>query len=247
MVVQVAGFTKNLSFEEAIRLPGKDVEAPARPYTRLRDSIKLNAFIGATLEEIHERSLKAEEASRKEREVRAIAAEQGIPVGQARGPGGGKDRAEANASYAQAVDPGHEERKQANVTRAILQQTHEQQQVEKRKRGSKAKFNETLAPPGSIAEAILEAFTWAGEVSGRGAGGVVGLHMSQTGGVTDPATATAFATAGSAVGGMAGRKVAKQVGEAALRAAPARDFRPTTESLAVENPVMDRLNRGGEM
>ena len=53
LVAQV--FEKQLDFEEAIRVPGKDVEPPPRPWTRLREDPKLNAFVGASLEELRQR------------------------------------------------------------------------------------------------------------------------------------------------------------------------------------------------
>ena len=77
MAVSVAEiFHKRLSFEEAIRLRGTDIEAPARPYTSLRESIKLNSFVG-NLEEISERARKQDEAIRRERDVRSVAAGRG--------------------------------------------------------------------------------------------------------------------------------------------------------------------------
>ena len=109
-------FQKQLDFEEAIRVPGKDVEPPPRPWTRLREDPKLNAFIGASLEELHQRNLKAGEAKQREEETRKRAAEQGIPVGETRfkAPKG------EFKGYGNATDAGHEARKRSAEFQIVL-------------------------------------------------------------------------------------------------------------------------------
>ena len=68
LVVEI--FEKQLDFKGAIRVPGKDVEPPPRPWTRLREDPNLNTFVGASLEELHQRNLKAWEAKQREDAVR---------------------------------------------------------------------------------------------------------------------------------------------------------------------------------
>ena len=72
----VAGvFERVPNFEGVIHEPGKDVKPPPRPWTRLRNDPRGEAFIGASLEELHERNQKAEEAKQIDAQVRKTAAE----------------------------------------------------------------------------------------------------------------------------------------------------------------------------
>ena len=170
-------FEKRLDFESALRVPGKDVEGPPRPWTRLREDIKLNAFIGATLEEIHARSQKADEVARREKDVRDRAAALGIPVGQARG-GDGRDATEANMAYQEATDPGHEQRKRANETQLILSEKAKEQATWVKRKRAKEEFDQTISSPQSLAQALLSILTWSGEQGGRGIGSLAALHLT---------------------------------------------------------------------
>ena len=81
----IAGiFERAPDFENVIHEPGKNVIPPPRPWTRLRNDPRVEAFIGASLEELHERNQNAERGRQIEAQVRKSAAEQGIPVGEAR-------------------------------------------------------------------------------------------------------------------------------------------------------------------
>ena len=104
----VAGvFERRLTFEEAIKQPGTDVKPPPRPWTRLRNDPRLEAFIGASLEELHERNTKAGEATQIDAEIRKTAAAQGIPVGEARMGRVDPKAEEFKESVRYVTDPNH--------------------------------------------------------------------------------------------------------------------------------------------
>ena len=77
-------FERKPQFEEIIRKKGTEMKAPLHQWTMLRNDPRLEAFIGASLEELHKRNQKAEEAKDIDAEVRRKAAEQGLPVRQVR-------------------------------------------------------------------------------------------------------------------------------------------------------------------
>ena len=237
-------FERSRTFEEVIRAPGKDAEAPLRPFTRLRENVKLNAFMGASLEEINERNKKALAARQREDDVRKAAGEQGIPVGRVRmGTADISKVAEVVKSYQNATDPGHEERKEAHATSVVLADRAKEEATQRSKDEAKSEFDETLAPAGSLEELIMNLFTYIGEQGGRGAGALSGLQLSQRVDANPTAT-TVLTTMGTHAGGTMGKRVAKRAGEAVIRAAkasPARDFRP----LEVEDPATARAIRGG--
>ena len=239
-------FEKSRTFEEVIRAPGKDAEAPLRPFTRLRENVKLNAFMGASLEEIHERNTKALATRQREDDVRKAAGEQGIPVGRVRmGTADISKVAEVVKSYQNATDPGHEERKEAHAASVVLADRAKEEAQVKRKDEAKSEFDQTLAPAGSLEELIMNLFTYIGEQGGRGAGALSGLHLSQRVDANPTAT-TVLTTMGTHAGGTMGKRVAKRAGEAVIRAAkaaPARNLKP----IQGEDERITGISGGGEL
>ncbi len=74
LVARQGDFEKVPDFEVVLRHAGGVAEPPPRPWTRLRNDPRVEAFIGATLEELHERNQKVEEAKQIEIAVRKTAA-----------------------------------------------------------------------------------------------------------------------------------------------------------------------------
>ena len=79
MTVAGTVFERVPDFEQVIHEPGKDVKPPPRPWARLRNDPRVEAFIGASMEELHERNQKVEEAKQIETQIRKTAAERGAP------------------------------------------------------------------------------------------------------------------------------------------------------------------------
>ena len=77
------GLHRELTFEEAIRAPGRKIEPPYRPFTELQRDPKLMAFnFRASLDEVREHELRAMLHRRRMEDIREVAARNGIPVGQ---------------------------------------------------------------------------------------------------------------------------------------------------------------------
>ena len=77
------GLHRELTFEEAIRAPGRKIEPPYRPFTELQRDPKLMAFnFKASLDEVREHELRAMLHRRRMEDIREVAARNGIPVGQ---------------------------------------------------------------------------------------------------------------------------------------------------------------------
>ena len=72
-------FQRLHSFDGVIRHPGEQPEPPPRPWTRLRNDPRVEAFIGASLEELHERNMKAEQKKQVDAQVRQASADLGGP------------------------------------------------------------------------------------------------------------------------------------------------------------------------
>ena len=165
------GFHRRPTFEEILLKPGGVAQAPYRPWTRLREDPKLNAFVGATLDELRQMELKAHAAYFREHMVRQRAAEEGISVGEARlktgPPPSNMPRAE--------VDPSHGEKVSRSEQHKDMEHMGLELEKERRRAEARDKFDETLAPPGSIAEAYVTTAEMAGEFAGRGFEGAVGL------------------------------------------------------------------------
>ena len=74
---------RELTFEEAIRAPGRKIEPPYRPFTELQRDPRLMAFnFRAPLDEVGEHELRAMLHRRRMGDIREIAARNGIPAGQ---------------------------------------------------------------------------------------------------------------------------------------------------------------------
>jgi len=117
------------------------------------------------------------------------------------------------------VDPDHGERMDKLETKKALEEHGKALQVVERKQKNKKEFVEAnIAPPGSIAEAILEVAGMGGAHVGRGVGTLTGLHLSERANA-DPATTAALTTGGGAIGSVAGKRAAKKVTEHAIRGA----------------------------
>ena len=214
-------FEKVPDFEDVLRHAGGVAEPPPRPWTRLRNDPRVEAFIGATLEELHERNQKVEEARQIETQIRKTAAEQGIPVGQVRmGSMNATKVAEFAQSLHNTVDPGHDARKEeAEMDNRLAAIEHENKREQNRTVMVKD-FNQNLAEAGSFEEALIAALSWGGEQTGRGFGGIVGMGISQRVNA-DPATAAAIAAAGAHTGGFMGKRAAMQAVESLRKNTPA--------------------------
>ena len=77
------GLHRELTFEEAIRAPGRKIEPPYRPFTELQRDPKLMAFnFRASLDEVREHELRAMLHRRRMEDIREVATRNGVPVGQ---------------------------------------------------------------------------------------------------------------------------------------------------------------------
>ena len=191
-----------------------------------------------------------------EAQIRLTAAEQGIPVGQARAddttpsppppttaiptteppttpstalatlpPTTPRPQSPAYPHPApprpppSVVDQDYEAKRAKLETQKALEEQSKALQVVERKQENKRGFDEVnIAPPGSIAEAILEVAGMGGAHVGRGFGTLTGLHLSERANA-DPATTAALTTGGGALGSVAGKRAAKKVTEHAIRGA----------------------------
>ena len=86
--------------------------------------------ITASMEELHQRNLKAGEAAKREEETRKRAAEQGLPVGQVRMGTADLTKAhEAMRAHRNSTDPGHEARKRSAETAIVPSEKAKEQSV----------------------------------------------------------------------------------------------------------------------
>ena len=210
-------FERQRDFDEVIHHPGEEPEPPPRPWTRLRNDPRVEAFIGASLEELHERNRKAEQKKQVDAQVRQASADLGVPVGQVRvGADDAKD-AEVKESMREAVDPGHDSKKAEAAARDDMHTAMVAYQKDQSRDQTVNLVRDHVQQPGSFPEQLFMYLIGAyGKHWGTALGALVGAHFSQRANLGPGPTHTVIAASGVS-GGLVGKKGAKRMAEEAMK------------------------------
>ena len=148
-------FERLQSFDDVIRHPGEQPEPPPRPWTRPRNDPRVEAFIGASLEELHERNMKAGQKKQVDAQVRQASADLGIPVGQVRVGADDVKDAEVKESMREAVDPTHDSKKAEAAARDDMHTAMVAYQKDRSKEQTVNLVRDHIQQPGSFPEQLF--------------------------------------------------------------------------------------------